>query len=95
MSLKVQLHDKRCNVNLILREIFRDIILATMLEAGSTRETVRDRMACIPDLRLGLQVPLVPRPAAYYTRRGRPAAAPQEDPTPAPPALSPGHRAGS
>ena len=42
------------HVNLILREIFRDIILATKLEAGSTRETVRDHMACIPDLRLGL-----------------------------------------
>ena len=29
-------------------------------------ETVRDRMTCVPDLRLVLQVPLIPRPATYF-----------------------------
>ena len=49
-------------------------------------------MACVPDLRLGLQVPVVPRPAAYYPRRGRPVANPQEDPAPnpCPPHTAPG-----
>ena len=56
-------------------------------------ETVRDRMACVPDLRLGLQVPLIPRPATYFPPRGRPpAAAPQEAAAaaPRPPRAAPG-----
>ena len=44
------------------------------------------------DLRVGLQVSLVPRPATYYPPRGRPAAAPQEAAvsTPRPPPGAPG-----
>ncbi len=55
--------------------LFRDIIPAAVMQAGGTLETVRERMACVPNLRLGLQVPLAPRPATYYPPRGRPAAA--------------------
>ena len=46
--------------------LFRDLIPAAVLGAGGSLETVRDRMACVPDLRLGLQVPLIPRPATYF-----------------------------
>ena len=72
--------------------MFRDIIPAAVLGAGGALETVRARMGCVPDLRVGLQVPLVSRPATYYPPRGRPAAAPQEEaaPAPRPPRGAPG-----
>ena len=73
--------------------LFRDLIPAAVLGAGGSLETVRDRMACVPDLRLGLQVPLIPRPATYFPPRGRPpAAAPQEAAAaaPRPPRAAPG-----
>ena len=54
--------------------LFRDLIPAAVLQAGGAMETVRERMACVPDLRLGLQVPLAPRPTTYFPRGGRPAA---------------------
>ena len=71
---------------------FRDIIPAAVLGPGGSLETVRERMACVPDLRLGLQVPLVPRPASYYPPRGRPAAVPREvaAAAPRPPRAAPG-----
>ena len=72
--------------------MFRDIIPAAVLGAGGALETVRERMGCVPDLRVGLQVSLVPRPATYYPPRGRPAAVPQEAaaPAPRPPRAAPG-----
>ena len=54
---------------------------------------VMDRMACVPNLQLGLQVPFNPRPATYFPPRGRlPAAAPQEAAAaaPRPPRIAPG-----
>ena len=63
--------------------LFRDIIPAAVMQTGGELETVRERMACVPDLSLGLQVPLAPRPATYFPRRGR-AAAVQEEVAPAP-----------
>ena len=72
--------------------LFRDIIPAAVLGAGGSMETVRDRMACVPDLRLGLQVPLIPRPATYYPPRGRPPSAPPQEAAaaPRPPRTAPG-----
>ena len=72
--------------------LFRDIIPAAVLLPGGGLETARDRHACVPDLRLGLPVPLVQRPATYVPRRGRPPAAGQEEPAPAPrpPRAAPG-----
>ena len=78
--------------------LFRDLIPAAVLGAGGSLETVRDRMACVPDLRLGLQVPLIPRPATYFPPRGRPpAAAPQEAAAaaPRPPRAAPGRQVDS
>ena len=73
--------------------LFRDIIPAAVMQAGGTLETVRERMACVPDLRLGLQVPLTPRPATYYPPRGRPAVAGPPPPPPPPPAAPRTHTA--
>ena len=71
--------------------LFRDLIPAAVLQAGGGLETVRQRMACVPDLRLGIQVPLAPRPANYFPRRGRPAAGQEEAaPAPRPPCASQG-----
>ena len=64
--------------------MFRDIIPAAVLGAGGALETFRERMGCVANLRVGLQVSLVPRPATYYPPQGRPAAAPQKTPAPAP-----------
>ena len=65
--------------------LFRDVIPAAAMAPGGTLEQVRDRQACIPDLRVGLPVPLDPRPASYFPRRGRPPAAlPEEQPAPIP-----------
>ena len=77
--------------------LFRDIIPAAVLGPGGSLETVRERMGCVPDLRLGLQVPLIPRPAIYYPPRGCPAAAPQEVAAPAqrPPRAAPAHQLGT
>ena len=73
--------------------LFRDIIPAAVFLPGGGLETVRQRQACIPDLRLGFPVPLAPRHAAYIPRRGRPPAAGREEeaaPAPRPPRTAPG-----
>ena len=56
-----------------------------MAEGGGL-ETVRDRMGCVPDLRIGFPVPLTDRRPDYYPRLGKPpvaaAAAPPLAPQP-------------
>ena len=42
--------------------LFQDTIQAAILGTGGAMKTVRDRMACVPELRLGLQVPSSPAP---------------------------------
>ena len=43
--------------------LLQDTIPAAILgTGGGAMKTVRDRMACVPDLRLGLQVPSSPAP---------------------------------
>ena len=64
--------------------LFKDIIPAAVFLPGGGMDTVRDRQACVPDLRLGLPVPLGPRHPTYFPRRGRPPAAGNEEPDPAP-----------
>ena len=64
--------------------LFQDIIPAAVQLPGGGLETVRERHACVPDLRLGLSVPLAPRPAAYIPRRGRPPADGNQEPIPPP-----------
>ena len=53
---------------------------------------MRQRNGCIPDLRLGFQVTLDPRPADYHPRPGRRPAVPQPG-QPDPPPPLPMHRA--
>ena len=91
-ALVTRAYEARVEIESEVFGCFRDIIPAAVMGAGGALETVRERMGCVPDLRVGLQVPLIPRPATYYPPRGRPAAAPQEAaaPAPRPPRHAPG-----
>ena len=76
--------------------LFRDQIPDQALGQGEALETSRQRQGCIPDLRLGLQVQLDPRPVDYHPRPGRRPAVPQAgqpDPIPPPPPPPPPRRA--
>ena len=56
------------------------------MEEGGVLETVRDRMECVPDLRLGFPVPLADISPDYYPRCGRTTT--NSGPTEAPPPTS-------
>ena len=63
--------------------LFRRQIPDQAFGPGGELETHRQRNGCIPDLQLGFQVPLGPRPADYHPRPGRrPAVAQPGQPDP-------------
>ena len=67
--------------------LFRDVIPDQAFGQGGELATTRQRNGCIPDLQLGFQVSLDPRPADYFPQPGRRPAVPQPgqpDPPPAP-----------
>ena len=81
----------RVEVEAEVMNCFRDVIPAHAMAPGGDLEQVRARSGCVPDLRLGFQVALVPRPADYLPRRGRRPAVPAPPAAPTPrPALAPG-----
>ena len=51
-------NEARVEVEAEVFGLFRDIIPAAVMEEGGGLETVRDRMGCVPDLRLGFPVSL-------------------------------------
>ena len=57
--------EARVEVEAKVFKLFRDIIPAAVFLPGGGLETVRQRQACIPDLQLGILVPLAPRQANY------------------------------
>ena len=61
----------RVEVEAEVMDCFGDLIPAEAMVEGGELATVRARSGCVPDLRLGFQVALVPRPADYIPRRGR------------------------
>ena len=78
-------HEARVEVDAEVLGLFRDLIPDQALGPGGELETVRKRNGCIPDLRLGFQVALNPRPADYTPQPGRRPALPrpgQPDPDP-------------
>ena len=78
-ALVSKAYEARVEVDAEVIGLFRDLIPAEAFGPGGELETQRQRNGCIPDLRLGLQVPLDPRPQGYYPRLGRrPAAPPSE-----------------
>ena len=80
-------HEARVEVDAEVLGLFRDLIPDQALGPGGELETVRKRNGCIPDLRLGFQVALNPRPADYIPQPGRRPALPQPgqpDPEPLP-----------
>ena len=81
-------NEARVEVEAEVFGLFRDIIPAAVMAEGGGLETVRDRMGCVPDLRIGFPVPLSDRRPDYYPRLGRPPVAGQAaaQPAPQPPA---------
>ena len=87
-ALVAKAHEARVEVDAEVLGLFRDTIPDQAMGAGGQLETLRQRNGCIPDLQLGFQVSLDPRPADYHPRPGRRAAVPQPgqpDPPAAPP----------
>ena len=91
-ALVAKAHEARVEVDAEVLGLFRDTIPDQALEPGGHLETMRQRNGCIPDLRLGFQVTLDPRPADYHPRPGRRPAVPQPG-QPDPPPPPPMHRA--
>ena len=71
-GLVARANEARVEVEAEVFGLFRDIIPAAVLGEGGGLETVRDRMGCVPDLRLGFPVSLADRRPDYHPRRGRP-----------------------
>ena len=85
-ALVAKSYESRIEVDAEVLGLFRDQIPEQALEQGEALETSRQRNGCIPDLRLGLQVSLDPRPPGYYPRPGRrPAVSQAGQPDHAPP----------
>ena len=84
-GLVARANEARVEVEAEVFGLFRDIIPAAVMAEGGGLETVRDRMGCVPDLRIGFPVPLSDRRPDYYPRLGRPPVAAAEAAPPAPP----------
>ena len=72
-------HEARVEVDAEVIGLFRDIIPAEAFGPGGELETQTQRNGCIPDLRLGLQTLLEPRPKDCYPPLGSCLAAPQQE----------------
>ena len=82
--------EARVEVDAEVIGLFRDVIPDRAFEQGGELEMPRQRNGCIPDLQLGFQVSLDPRPADYHPRRGRrPAVAQPGEPDQEPQQLPP------
>ena len=80
--------ESRVEVDAEVIGLFRDVIPDQAFGQGGELETARQRNGCIPDLQLGFQVALDPRPADYRPQPGRrPAVAQPGQPDPPPAAL--------
>ena len=58
--------------------LFRDLIPDQAVGPGGALVMMRQRNGCIPDLRVGLQVKLDPRPSDYHPLAGRRPAPPRQ-----------------
>ena len=95
-ALVAKSYEARVEVDAEVLGLFREQIPDQALGQGEALETNRQRQGCIPDLRLGLQVQLDPRPVDYHPCPGRRPDVPhagQPDPVPAPPPPLPPRRA--
>ena len=89
-ALVAKSYEARVEVDAEVLGLFKEQIPDQALEQGGALETTRQRNGCIPDLRLGLQVSLDPRPPDYHPRPGRrPAVLQAGQPDPAPPEPAP------
>ena len=89
-ALVAKAYEARVEVNAEVLGLFRQVIPDQAFGQGGQMETLRQRNGCIPDLQLGFQVSLDPRPPDYDPRPGRrPAAAQPGQPEPPPPPLAP------
>lgn len=70
-------YEARVEVDAEVLGLFRDVIPDQAMGQGGQLETQRQRNGCIPDLQLGFQVSLDPRPADYHPCPGRRPAVPQ------------------
>ena len=86
--LVAKAYEARVEVNAEVLGLFRNAIPDQAMGEGGQLETLRQRNGCIPDLQLGFQVSLDPRPADYHPRPGRRPAVAQPG-QPVPPAPQP------
>ena len=87
-ALVAKAYEARVKVNAEVLGLFRIAIPDQAMGEGGQLETLRQRNGCIPDLQLGFQVSLDPRPADYHPRPGRRPAVAQPG-QPVPPAPQP------
>ena len=86
-ALVAKAFEARVEVDAEVIGLFRDVIPDQAFGEGGELAATRQRNGCIPDLQLGFQVMLDPRPADYQPQPGRRPAVPQPgqpDPPPAP-----------
>ena len=81
--------EARVEVDAEVIGLFRDVIPDQAFGPGGELESARQRNGCIPDLQLGFQVALDPRPADYHPQPGRRPALPQPGQPDHPPAALP------
>ena len=85
-ALVSKAYEARVEVDAEVIGLFRDVIPDQAFGQGGQLETARQRNGCIPDLQLGFQVALDPRPADFHPPVGRRPAVPQPGQPDAPPA---------
>ena len=89
-ALVAKAYEARVEVDAEVLGLFRGVIPDQAFGQGGQLETLRQRNGCIPDLQLGFQVSLDPRPPDYHPRPGRrPAVAQPGQPEPPAPPLAP------
>ena len=85
-ALVAKAFEARVEVDAEVIGLFRDVIPDQAFGEGGELATARQRNGCIPDLQLGFQVALDPRPADYHPQPGRRPAVPRPGQPDLPPA---------